>query len=71
MCQTLKLEIGAGARIQQEVGIDPNSIDFWRAEPEGVIYANYVPTAFANQIVAAGQRATKADGPLNGMRVGN
>jgi hypothetical protein len=66
-----KLEIGAGARIQQEIGIDPESIDFWQEEPAGMIYVNYVTEEKANAIIANGKRKHKKDTFLEGLTVGN
>jgi hypothetical protein len=65
------LEIGAGARINQEIGIDPNAIDFWQTEPAGLIYANYCSKETFAEIVAAGRRQDKKDGALNTLKVGN
>ena len=66
-----KLEIGAGSRIIQEHGVDPNPIDYWQSEPIGLIYANYVSEAVAQQIFAAGKRQDKSEGALQGLKVGN
>lgn len=65
------LEIGAGARISQEIGVDPNAIDFWQAEPAGLIYANYCSKETFAAIVAAGRRQDKKDGALNALKIGN
>jgi hypothetical protein len=66
-----KLEIGAGSRIVQEHGVDPNPIDYWQGEPVGLIYANYISEAVAQQIFAAGKRQDKPEGALQGLKVGN
>ncbi len=66
-----KLEIGAGARIRQDVGVDPNAIDFWQPEPAGIIFVNYVDQKTADKIIKAGRREDKAEGPLDGIKVGN
>jgi hypothetical protein len=63
-----KLEIGAGARIEQEHGVDPNNIDFWNEEPEGLIYVNYVSKEVAQKIIDAGKRQDKKDGFMNKLR---
>lgn len=68
---TTKLEIGAGARIGQEVGVDPNDIDFWQEEPAGFIYVNYVAPAVADEILKNNKREDKKDGSLDGLQVGN
>lgn len=39
--ETKKIEIGAGARIQQLVYDDPMKLDFWRDKPEAIICINY------------------------------
>lgn len=69
--QQKMLEIGAGARIDQEAGVDLNSIDYWQSEPAGLIYCNYVDDATYRQILKAGQRQTKKDSALAGLKVGN
>ena len=66
-----QLEIGAGAKISQEIGIDPQSIEFWQSEPAGMIYVNYVTPEKAKEIIAAGERAEKKEGFLQGIPVGN
>jgi hypothetical protein len=68
---TTKLEIGGGARIEQEVGIDPKDIDYWEEEPAGLIYVNYVSQKVCDQILAKGKREEKKNGPLSGVKVGN
>lgn len=50
-----KLEIGAGARVDQEIHDDPNGLDFWQAEPEGLIIINYCSEEEARKIIAAGK----------------
>ena len=71
MTQQKMLEIGAGARIDQEIGVDPNPIDYWQAEPIGLIYCNYVDDVMFRQILKAGQRQVKKEGALAGLNVGN
>lgn len=68
--ENAKLEIGAGARIQQEHGVDPNDVDFWDDEPAGLIYVNYVPVKVAQKIIAAGKREDKKEGFMAGLEVG-
>ena len=36
-----KLEVGAGAKINQSIHDDPEPLDFWREEPEAIICINY------------------------------
>ena len=68
---TKKLEIGAGARIKQDHGVDPNPIDFWQPEPAGLIYVSYVSETECGRIIAAGKRQDATNGPLMGLKVGN
>jgi hypothetical protein len=69
--QKKMLEIGAGARINQEVGIDPNEIGYWQAEPSGMVYVSYCSEEMVHEIITAGKRIAKKDGVLNGLKVGN
>jgi len=69
--ETKKLEIGGGARIKQDIGIDPNEIDYWQPEPAGMIYVNFTSKETRQQIINAGKRQDKKEGPLNGLKVGN
>lgn len=69
--ETKKLEIGAGARISQEIGVDPNSIDFWQPEPAGMVYVNFVGPETLQKILDSGKRQDQQEGPLNGLKVGN
>ena len=64
-----KLEVGQGAKIIQQVYDDPNTIDFWRKEPESILYINYCLEVDAEKIIAAGKidHAGKADGFLAGI----
>jgi len=64
-----KLEIGAGAKIHQKIGADPENIDFWQLEPSGMVYINYCDVATAERILAAGQRQQKAEGFLAGVNL--
>jgi hypothetical protein len=66
-----KLEIGAGAKISQEIGVDPKSMDFWESEPVGMIYVNYLNDEDAQRIISEGKREETKDGFLNGLKVGN
>jgi hypothetical protein len=64
-----KLEIGAGAKIHQKIGADPEKLDFWQDEPAGMLYINYCDVSTAERILAAGQRQQKADGFLAGVKL--
>jgi len=50
-----KLEIAAGARIDQQVFDDPNDLEFWQKEPEGLIVINYCTQSEALKIIRAGK----------------
>lgn len=63
------LEIGAGARISQEVGVDTNDISYWKAEPTGLIYVNYVSTEECARILGAGKRQDKKDGAFANLNL--
>jgi hypothetical protein len=71
LVSTKRQEIGAGAQIDQEVGVDPKDIDFWEPEPAALIYVNYVQPVIAENIINAGKRQDKKDGFLEGLTVGN
>jgi hypothetical protein len=51
-----KLEITAGARIRQQIYLDPESPEFWRDEPEGLIYLNYCSIEDAEKIMKNGRK---------------
>ncbi len=53
--QVKKLEIAAGARVSQHIFDDPNSLDFYQGEPEGLIVINYCTEEDAIKIIEAGR----------------
>ena len=63
------LEIGAGAKIRQTLGADPENLDFWQPEPAGLIYINYCDEATADRIIATGKRQDHEDGFLAGLNL--
>ena len=65
------LEIAAGARIQQAIHRDPERLDFWEPETEGIIYIHYVGQTEGKTIRSAGQIGTPKEGALSGLAVGN
>lgn len=66
------LEIGAGAKIQQELTyFDNKQLDYYQDEPAGCIYLNYTDDKTCNKIVAAGRIAMQSEGFLGSLRVGN
>jgi len=69
----VKLEVGAGARIDQQVFPDPEPLEFWRDEPEVVIYLNYADEATVKAILGGGRiDMTKGgEGYLAGLPVGD
>lgn len=50
-----KMEVAAGARIDQKVYDDPNDLEFWQKEPEGLIVINYCLESECEAILAAGK----------------
>jgi hypothetical protein len=68
--QKSKLEIAAGEKIAQEIGDDPEGLDFWEPEPVGSIFINYCPSELVDEILKKGARATQADGFLQNLKVG-
>lgn len=50
-----KVEIAAGAKIDQRIFDDPNSLDYWQAEPTALIVVNYCTEEDAERIIAAGK----------------
>ena len=68
-----QLEIAAGARINQHVYDDPNDLDFWQKEPEGLIVINYCTQAEAEEIIKAGKvdLSGNKEGFLQNVPVGN
>ncbi|MBI4098837.1 MAG: hypothetical protein HY437_02295 [Candidatus Magasanikbacteria bacterium] len=68
-----RLEVAAGARIQQQVYDDPREIGYWADEPAGVIYVNYCDEATAARIITAGRRDLTAGGEgfMQNLQVGH
>jgi len=74
LVETEKLEIGAGAKIKQELcKLDPNEPSFYKDEPEGLIYINYCTRADFDKIMAAGKidRTKGGEGFMSGLKTGN
>jgi hypothetical protein len=59
------LEIGFGARIAQRVYPDPETIGFWRPQPDGTIYINYVDEETCRRILTC---RTQSEGFLTGLQ---
>ena len=64
-------EVAAGETIKQEIGADPNAMDYWEDEPVGFMYLNYTDVETLKKIVAAGKRKEVASGFLSKVPVGN
>lgn len=64
-----QLEIGAGAKIIQQINPDSENLDFWQDEPAGLLYINYCDVITAHTIIAQGKRAVNADGFLNDLQL--
>ena len=65
-----KLEIGAGALIQQRVYDDPKILTYWEEKPAGMIYINYCDEKTKKKILETGRRADKKDGFMKDIKVG-
>lgn len=69
-----KLEIGAGAKIRQELcRLDPNDPSYYKDEPEGLIYINYCSKSDFDKIMSAGtvDRTKNGEGFLSNLKTGN
>lgn len=68
-----KLEIAAGAKVDQRIYDDPNSLDYWQAEPTALIVINYVSEEDCEKILAAGKvdLSGSPEGFLQNIPVGN
>jgi hypothetical protein len=53
--QTTKLEVGAGAKINQFVYDDPEKLDFWHDKPESIICINYATEDECARILEEGE----------------
>lgn len=71
--QVERLEIGAGAIINQTIGDDPNPIEYWKPRPVGRFRIYYMNAQQLSPILAAGRAdAQRREGFLGGIRtVGN
>lgn len=65
------LEIAAGARIRQQIWRDPQRLDFWEPNPEGLLYIHYVGKTEGTRIRKVGRVGAKQEGGLEGLTVGN
>lgn len=71
--QVKKLEVAAGAKIDQRIYDDPNGLEFWQKEPEGLVVINYCTEEDARRIIEAGKVDVKGspEGFLTNVPVGN
>ena len=71
--KTKNIEIGAGAKIKQKIFDDPESLDFWRNDPEAIICVNYAIEADVKAILERGRLdlSGSQEGFMQGMQVGN
>ena len=66
-----KLEVGAGALINQKIHEDPKDIDFWEKKPVGMIYINYSDEESIKDIINRGKREEKKEGFLQDVELSN
>ena len=68
-----KVEVGAGAKIDQKLGDDPNDLSFWKNEPEAIICINYCLEEEAEKIIDGGtvDLSGSKEGFLKNVVVGN
>ncbi|MCD6435688.1 MAG: hypothetical protein J7L15_04810 [Clostridiales bacterium] len=64
-----KLEVGAGALINQKVYEDTQSLDYWQDEPFGMIYLNYCDEETLAKILKAGIRKENTEGFLYNVEI--
>lgn len=57
-----KLEIAAGAKIDQRIYIDSQELDFYRTEPSAMIYINYCNKYELKKILSKGKKDRTAKG---------
>ena len=71
--KTKKLEVGAGAKINQSIYDDPENLDFWHDTPESIICINYCTEKEATEIIEQGTVDIKGseEGFLKDIPVGN
>lgn len=65
------LDIRAGAKIDQDLGVDPNDLDFWQDTPAGILYINYTPAHVAKEIIDGGKVEKLEEGFMSSLAVGD
>ena len=70
---TKKLEVGAGANINQAIYDDPETMDYWRDTSESIICINYCTEEDAKKIIEAGEISLDGhkEGYLKNIPIGN
>lgn len=66
-----KLEIGAGALINQKVYRDTREIEYWEDKPASMLYINYCDIETLSKILEAGEIQKKSEGFMDGLVVGS
>jgi len=66
-----KLEVGAGAMINQKIYVDTKEMDHWEDKPAGMIYMNYCDKEILKNILAKGRRKEKKEGFMEEIKVGS
>jgi hypothetical protein len=67
-----KLEIAAGARIDQSVYPDPKRLRYWRDEPSAMIVINYTDVVTMQKVLESGRRqASEGFVGASGVPVGH
>jgi len=70
--KTKQLEIGAGAKINQQVYDDSESLDYWKSKPEAMLYINYCLEKEAEKILQSKKDIkVNKEGFLQKIPVGN
>jgi hypothetical protein len=64
-----KFEVAAGAKIDQEVSPDPQSLDYWQDEPAGIIVVNYTDEGTCLEVISAGATLASREGPLGRLNI--
>lgn len=67
-----KLEVGAGALVNQRIYDDPKNLkEYWEEKPAGMIYLNYCDEETLKSILDCGRKGTKKDGFMKNIKVGS
>ena len=69
--ESKKIEIGAGAKIDQRVLDDTETLEYWNDEPSAFIYINYCDIETCKRIIESGKRVEAAEGFMEGLKVAN